>query len=307
MRSMIFLAIGLAVGILIGACCTAWTAVGADPAAPAKAGEFSSVKIDQRDGKPVLDLWLDGKGRAVRFYTPEQKNPRTYFNDAGMLYTQGWVTISGTMEGDGDGYNIVPATRGPSMLSIWSDIIGPAIEVRTAQTDDRGSYLFQGLDRTANYVFSIEQNGALRWGASSRAAMDTNLYRCAAKTLKTDGRLVVADKLGVGNSEPVSTLDVKGSQSVQRTSVAADYTATDHDYYIGVTDTTAERRITLPPASGRAGRVYIIKDESGSAAVHPIRVRASAGTTIDGVATLTISTNYGVLRVISTGTCWFSM
>ncbi|HJT77899.1 MAG TPA: hypothetical protein VJ739_11920, partial [Gemmataceae bacterium] len=161
-------------------------------------------------------------------------------------------------------------------------------------------------DREAHYTFSIEQNGALRWGSSTRAKMDTTLYRGAAKTLKTDGMLVVADRLGVGTSRPVSALDVNGSQSVRRTAVAADYTATDSDYYIGVTDTAARRSVTLPPAAGRGGRVYVIKDESGGAAAHPIRVRASAGETIDGAAVQTIGTNHGVLRVISTGTSWFS-
>jgi hypothetical protein len=63
----------------------------------------------------------------------------------------------------------------------------------------------------------------------------------------------------------------------------------------------------LLPASGRAGRVYVIKDESGAATAHPISIRASAGETIDGTATLVIGTNYGVLRVISSGKSWFSM
>jgi hypothetical protein len=224
-----------------------------------------------------------------------------------MLYTQGWVTISGTMKGDGEDYRIEPPSLDPSMLYVWSDVIGPAIEVRTANTDDRGSYLFQGLDRIGNYVFSIEQKGELRWGAASRAAMDTNLYRSAANTLKTDGTLVVADKLAIGTSKPGSTLHVTGSQSVQRTAVAADYAVTDSDYYIGVTNTAAERSITLCQASGRTGRVYIIKDESGGAAAHPIAVKARTGETIDGEAMLTISTNHGVLRVISSGTSWFSM
>ena len=193
------------------------------------------------------------------------------------------------------------------MLYVWSDVIGPAIEVRTANTDDRGSYLFQGLDRTANYVFSVEQNGALRWGAASRAAMDTNLYRSAAKTLKTDGSLVVAGKVGIGTSQPVSTLQVSGSQSVRRTGVTGDYAVSDGDYYIGVTDTAARRTITLRAARGRAGRVYIIKDESGGAAAHPITVKTQCGETIDGAETRRINANYGVLRVISSGANWFSM
>src|SRR5207244_84786 len=98
----------------------------------------------------------------------------------------------------------------------------------------------------AHYTFSIEQDGRLRWGATSRAAMDTNLYRSTAKTLKTDGALVVAGKLGVGQADPVSTLHVSGSQSVQRTAVTGDYTLSESDYYIGVTDTAARRTITLP-------------------------------------------------------------
>ena len=89
--------------------------------------------------------------------------------------------------------------------------------------------------------------------------------------------------------------------------MVADYTVTDNDYYIGVTNTAARRSIKLPSAWGRAGRVYVIKDESGQAAAHPISVGASDAETIDGERTLTISTNHGVLRVISSGTSWFSM
>jgi hypothetical protein len=223
-----------------------------------------------------------------------------------MLYTQGWVTISGTMKGDGEDYRIEPPSLDPSMLHVWSDVIGPAIEVRTANTDNPGSYIFQAMGRNAEYTFSIEQNGGLRWGATKRAEMDTNLYRARARTLKTDGTLVVGDAVAIGTPGPTSSLHVGGSQSVHRTSVAADYTAADNDYYIGVTDTAARRSITLPSAARRAGRVYIIKDESGRAAAHPISVSASNPETIDGKATLTISNDYGVLRVISSGTSWFS-
>ena len=139
------------------------------------------------------------------------------------------------------------------MLAVWSDVLGPAVQVRAANAGAE-SYLFQGLDRRANYTFSVEQSDALRWGTSSRAAMDTTLYRGAAKTLKTDGSLVVADKVGIGTSEPASTLHVGGSQSVQRTAVKADYAVTESDYYIGVTDTSARRTVTLPGAAGKAGR-----------------------------------------------------
>jgi hypothetical protein len=275
--------------------------------APPKVGEFSAVRINQQGAVPVLDFHLNGKARAVRFFTPEQKNPRAYFNDAGQYYTNGWMTISGSMSGKGDGYNIDPPSLDPSMLYVWSDIIGPAIEVRTANTDDPGSYIFQAMGRNAECTFSIEQNGGLRWGAKKRADMDTNLYRAAPKVLKTDGSLAVGHAVTVGAPGPASTLHVGGSQSVQRTAVSADYLVTDGEYYVGVTDTAARRTISLPAASGRTGRVYVIKDESGRAKAHPISVKAQPGETVDGTEAMTISANHGVLRVISDGKNWFGI
>jgi hypothetical protein len=224
-----------------------------------------------------------------------------------MLYTQGWVTISGTMQGNGEDYRIEPPSLDPAMLYVWSDVIGPAIEVRTANTGDPGSYILQALGRKAEYTFSIEQNGGLRWGAKKRADMDTSLYRSAENTLKTDGSLVVGKRLTIGAAGPASTLHSGGSQSVQRTAVSADYLVTDDDYYVGVTDTTARRTISLPSASGRTGRIYVIKDESGRAHAHPILVKAQPGETIDGAGSMPIGATYGVLRVISDGNNWFGM
>jgi hypothetical protein len=312
MRWMLYFVAGVAVGVV---CCYAsapMTAQEPGRGVAPRVGEFSTVKINQQGDVPALDFHLNGKARAIRFFTPDQKDPRAYFNDAGQFYTNGWMTISGTMSGTGDGYNIVPPSlidghQDPAMLCVWSDIIGPAIEVRTANTDDPGSYIFQAMGRNAEYTFSIEQNGGLRWGAKKRADMDTNLYRAAAKTLKTDGSLVVGRAVAIGTRGPASTLHVGGSQSVQRTAVSADYLVTDGDYYVGVTDTAARRAIRLPSASGRTGRVYVIKDESGRAKAHPISVKAQPGETVDGVEAMTIDTNHGVLRVISDGKSWFGI
>jgi hypothetical protein len=104
---------------------------------------------------------------------------------------------------------------------------------------------------------AIVAPGLLRHKPISGSAQ--RLYRAAAKTLKTDGSLVVGRAVAIGTPGAASSLHVGGSQSVHRTAVAADYTATDNDYYIGVTNTAARRSIKLPSAAGRAGRVYIIK------------------------------------------------
>jgi hypothetical protein len=93
-----------------------------------------------------------------------------------------------------------------------------------------------------------------------------------------------------------------------RTAVSAStYTCLTTDYLIGVTSTSSAVTITLDAVS--AGRVFIVKDESGGAATHNITVKGAGSTTIDGVAASTgtpITTNYGVLRVYSDGTNWFT-
>jgi hypothetical protein len=66
---------------------------------------------------------------------------------------------------------------------------------------------------------------------------------------------------------PTSTLDVQGSIAFKRTSAAdADYTVLATDNIIGFPTLTASRVVTLPTAASVAGRLYTVKDESGSAA-----------------------------------------
>ena len=86
---------------------------------------------------------------------------------------------------------------------------------------------------------------------------------------------------------------------------ATDYTVVATDYIVGVTDTTVARTITLPVILGNIGQVYIIKDETGGAATHNITVVPSSGL-INGVASVLIAENYGVVRAYSDGTNWFT-
>lgn len=81
-------------------------------------------------------------------------------------------------------------------------------------------------------------------------------------------------------------------------------------YTVGTTETLiiinksvgASTTVTLP-ASPNTGRVLIIKDGKGDAAANNITV-AGNGKNIDGSANLTISTNYGVSRIVFNGTIW---
>lgn len=97
-----------------------------------------------------------------------------------------------------------------------------------------------------------------------------------------------------------------GRVKARTATAAAAYTVLVTDDYVACTGTaTTAQTITLPSAAtAGAGAVYTIKDEAGSAATHNITVARAGSNTIDGATSVTISTNYGTCRVISTGTNW---
>lgn len=57
-----------------------------------------------------------------------------------------------------------------------------------------GGYAFYAtLQSDTALRFTLDVNGAMNWGAGGATAVDTNLYRSAAASLKTDGALVVGN------------------------------------------------------------------------------------------------------------------
>ena len=111
--------------------------------------------------------------------------------------------------------------------------------------------------------------------------------------------------VGISTATPVSTLQIQGSFAVYRTGTAGDVSSAGQSV-IGVTDTTSARTITLATADMKPGRIMIIKDETGAAATHNITVATEGTEKIDGQDTITITANYGVLRVYSDGSNWFT-
>ena len=89
---------------------------------------------------------------------------------------------------------------------------------------------------------------------------------------------------------------------------AVDFTLTRNYCYVGVTDTSAARTITLPPVSPAGDSPYIgqefeIKDESGGASSNNITVVG----TIDNASNYAINTDYGFLRVRFDGSSYWSI
>ncbi len=93
---------------------------------------------------------------------------------------------------------------------------------------------------------------------------------------------------------------------LNRTATATDYTTVDTDVIVAVTNTGAARTITLATATVDEGRIVIVKDESGGAGTNNIIIATEGAETIDGAASVVINANYGVARLYSDGSNWFT-
>ena len=111
-----------------------------------------------------------------------------------------------------------------------------------------------------------------------------------------------------GSTGSVTISAVNGFQSVVTGNNASAYTILATDQYVGsIHSTTGATAITLPLGSGvTVGRQYVIKDEGGNAGNggRRITITANGSDLIDGAATRTITSNYGALTIIWTGTKW---
>ena len=145
-------------------------------------------------------------------------------------------------------------------------------------------------ESTGYYAFCSTTN--------AQGTKDTSLYRASAGVVK----------VGTGTNSGQGGL-ICGAFTGGRTTVAdAAYNILATDYIVAYTSLTAGRIATLPTAVGCAGQHYIIKDESGSAGTYNITMGSTSSQTIDGAAASStkISTNYGVLRLYSNGSNWFT-
>ncbi len=78
--------------------------------------------------------------------------------------------------------------------------------------------------------------------------------------------------------------------------------------YHGVTELSAPRTLTLPPASDLSdGDEIVIQDESGGAGTYTLTITRAGTDTVNGTNSVTITTNYGRRRLIKRGAGkWFS-
>jgi len=120
----------------------------------------------------------------------------------------------------------------------------------------------------------------------------------------TSGQVLVS-----GGASALPSYKASGLQPVPISSVVASspYVVTDASEYFIPVNTGAARTIQLPnsPAAG-AGRVFIVKDATGTASSFNISVTTPGGTvTIDGNTTYTMATDFQALQFIFDGTNYY--
>jgi hypothetical protein len=111
--------------------------------------------------------------------------------------------------------------------------------------------------------------------------------------------IAIAPLGGVAAASQTVILSTLGATVMgQSTNYAAQIT----DYYIGC---SAGITVTLPNgATLTAGKQYVIKDESGNAAVNHVTIQPYTGNLIDGQTSLVLVINYGSVSLYWTGSRW---
>jgi hypothetical protein len=110
-------------------------------------------------------------------------------------------------------------------------------------------------------------------------------------------------QVGIGTTSPNSTLDVRGSLSVNTSTFTSSVAVSSTDHIMIFTGTTAATA-TLPTAVGCTGRIYYFKNASTTVPTPVLTVATSSSQTIDASASITVDDANEIVCVVSDGTNW---
>jgi hypothetical protein len=148
----------------------------------------------------------------------------------------------------------------------------------TGQTNSDGFGI--GIDASGNGYVKQHENLPILFYTNNTEAM----------------RLTSAGKLGLGEANPTSTLDVDGSISAPIAALSSNITLDDTHHTLIITGTPT---ITMPTASSCTGRIYILVNRTGSSrTVSTYFTFSSTSTSIPANSSITIQ---------SDGTSWYQI
>jgi hypothetical protein len=229
----------------------------------------------------------------------------TFNNKTSNLGTVTSVSGTGTVSG---------LTLSGTVTSTGSLTLGGTLSLSSGQVTGALGYTPYDAANPAGYtsnlgtVTSVSGTGTVS-GLTLTGSVTTSGSLTLGGTLNAVTSLAGGTNIVLSGSTGAVTIQrVDGCQTVVTANSAATYNVTTTDQYVGTTrSATGTGTITLPLGSTvSVGRQYIIKDEGGQSGnvFRRITVAASGSDTIDGSATRSITSNYGALTVLWTGTRW---
>jgi hypothetical protein len=113
--------------------------------------------------------------------------------------------------------------------------------------------------------------------------------------------------IGLQTNAPNSAVTINGTFSTGRYAIITETANTSSlQSFNAFTVDFPNRVFTLLTLDKVVGRVYTIKDESGTAGTNFITINCEGAATIDGQTSIQITINYGFVTVYSDGTNWFT-
>ncbi len=167
------------------------------------------------------------------------------------------------------------------------------------------SFRAAGSSASNGYSF-FDVNNNIRWLLGKLANVDLAFYRYDSSGAPIDRIMTFTNsngKIAIGsNSTAISTLDVRGSLTLNHSSVSVDTILTDANLAINCTTTSGPIVIGLPAASTCFGRIYIIKKVTSDA--NTVTIDPDGSDLVDNQASVVLPGMNDNLVLQSTGSSW---
>lgn len=199
----------------------------------------------------------------------------------------------------GTGQFQLDEAAGNSEGIIWRDTSSNTIASLQAYDAAGTSQVFWTVNRVfTGSAWSLLDDTGESWSLRLLEGDGLTLFRAPSGSTTFDNRFII-------NNEDVRIL--QGLRLNRTASAAGNYTTLAQDLIIAKTGITGggDTVNVLSAATAGAGKVYIIKDESGTAGTNNITVDPAGSQTIDGATTQVINADYGSLTIYSDGSNWF--
>lgn len=232
----------------------------------------------------------------------------------------GSFTAGGDLSGTSSSQNVIAIHSATTSINVGSATAPTSGQVLTATSSTAATW--QTPSSSGLSVGAIDTSPS----ANGLTISGSNIYTQFATTgqigmVSTTTQSFDGNKTFTGNVSAGGTLSCSGNFITTATAkqsllgglvnttlvVSSSFTLSNDGYYILLVDTSAARTLTLPDVTTNVGRLFIIKDKTGTAETNPITINAGSQKIEGVVGSRELSTNFGCWKIVSDGTdtWWF--